>query len=353
MQDLLNNAVYFVNDSVLDPLGFTVFGVHAKPNSKSPLGHFGTGIKYGIAVILREGGTIRIESDNVWYDFYTKEKMFRGTPIQQIRMKKTVPGKKPTYHTMPFTTALGKEWKIWQALRELESNCLDEGGRSFYYAELKDLTDEEFKDVMASKTVITVVHEEFASTYVDNMDTIFPKFHEKELLLETDNVNIYRGESKYLYYRGVRAFELDDESLFTYNFKDGIGLTEDRTLTSAFMAAWEATRAVIQCDHEELLTECITATEETFEHGFNYSVFRGSESREFIKILARHSTIASPYGRSFWSEYSVSSDEPSEREKLITRIEEWLRYPDDDEPDEDLNELMEDILTYLKGSSDD
>ena len=38
---------------LIDLRAFTTFGVNSKPNSKNPIGYFGTGLKYAVAVLAR------------------------------------------------------------------------------------------------------------------------------------------------------------------------------------------------------------------------------------------------------------------------------------------------------------
>lgn len=51
--------VIFRNKGIIDPRSITTFGVSSK-DSESAIGYFGTGLKYAIAILLREGCKIDI-----------------------------------------------------------------------------------------------------------------------------------------------------------------------------------------------------------------------------------------------------------------------------------------------------
>ena len=58
--------------------GFTTFGLNAKPNVKTPIGFFGTGLKYAVAITLRLGGTFYLYIGSGLYEFYISKGEFRG-----------------------------------------------------------------------------------------------------------------------------------------------------------------------------------------------------------------------------------------------------------------------------------
>ena len=114
----MTKTVLFGNPGNINPKMWSVFGVSAKLDQNS-IGEFGSGLKYAIAVLLREGRKITIKSDGETYKFDTKKITERNNEFEQVLCNG---------QEMPYTTHLGKGWELWQAYRELYSNCLDEGG---------------------------------------------------------------------------------------------------------------------------------------------------------------------------------------------------------------------------------
>lgn len=206
--------IYFANPTELDLRLVGTFGVNVKEGD-NPIGYFGTGMKYAIAVILREGGTITIGGTLL----HVQTEEIRGKPFKFVYLGKTGLG---------FTTDLGKNWTLRHAYRELYCNALDEGGRVF----------EDRAIVPAGwRTVIAVSG--LDATHAARFEFILDQRRQK--IAETNILDIYLGKSRQVFYRGIGVLNLRDneQSLFTYNIKDGCTLTEDRTISS-----WEAQHAV-------------------------------------------------------------------------------------------------------------
>ena len=112
------SALYFMNDAHFDPDAMMTFGVSAKSNADA-IGYFGTGFKYAVAIILRLGGQITVESGGEIYTFATTTKTIRNKDFDIVTLNGANAG---------FTTHLGVNWEPWQAFRELWANCMDEQG---------------------------------------------------------------------------------------------------------------------------------------------------------------------------------------------------------------------------------
>ena len=106
----------FSTKGVLDLSVITTFGVNVKPNTDNPIGYFGTGLKYAIAVLLRHGIKITLYTNGQEYQFYTKEKDIRGKEFMVCRYRKTGLLNKFSYHELPFTTEHGKNWELWKSI---------------------------------------------------------------------------------------------------------------------------------------------------------------------------------------------------------------------------------------------
>lgn len=210
--------VVFQNKGVLDARFITSFGVSVKTGD-SPIGYFGTGLKYAIAVLLREGCEIKIYTGQETWQFSIKTSELRGKEFDFIQMTRiSNDGVLFQEVELPFTTELGKNWKMWQAFRELYCNCLDEGGT--IYGENPPY----FVNESATTIVVTggKIDEEYKNRH--------KVFLDREAFVNNEICSIHSGTSDAIYYRGVRACELKHESLFTYNIHNSVDLTEDRTI---------------------------------------------------------------------------------------------------------------------------
>ena len=54
-------TIIFENPGEIDPVAIITFGINVK-ESDHPIGFFGTGLKYALAILLREGQPITIQS---------------------------------------------------------------------------------------------------------------------------------------------------------------------------------------------------------------------------------------------------------------------------------------------------
>jgi hypothetical protein len=238
--------IMFENDGIIPLEAFTTFGINVKVN-ENPIGYFGTGLKYAVAITLRLGGTFQLWRDGVEYEFYVKKEDFRGKEFGTIRMKKRRGlTSRWTYERLPFTTELGKDWEPWMAFRELESNTRDENGRTH----ILDPQDLELADLYGeSKTLIAVTCPEIERVFTDELDTVFMSTSvlKSDHLIDKPFVDIYDRPSKYLFYRGLRVVELPRPSLFTYNLKQA-DLTEDRTLKYYYSVKGRLSQTILTAD---------------------------------------------------------------------------------------------------------
>lgn len=205
------------NPGHLDPMAIQTFGISAK-ETDSPIGYFGTGMKYAIAVTLRLGGTVSILNNGQEITFRVARESFRNKDFDFIDMAITDDAGNDDIVRLPFTTELGKNWEPWQAVREFICNAIDENG----YVLRND------QPAPSTGVLFIVDHAEYDALYEDDFRDIFlsaPANTARKL----GCMEVYDRPSKYVFYRGVRILDLGKPSLRTYNITDGIVLTEDRT----------------------------------------------------------------------------------------------------------------------------
>lgn len=244
---------------------FTIAGLSAKPNSLNPIGKFGTGLKYAIAVLVRMDIKVTVFIGHTEYVFYKTKRQFRGKDYFAIRMKKRSGlMAKWTYHELPFTTEYGKYWELWQVFRELHANTLDEGGETFkvnegYHAPDADHTHFVIED----------------SRYVD-------VFHERDRIFlpdgakvrsDSEAIQVLDRPSKHIYFRGMRIMDLRHEAMFTYNFLEDVDLTEDRTAKYPQLLESRIVGYMQESEDTSFVEKVVAKPkEESFESRLNHSV---------------------------------------------------------------------------------
>ena len=121
--------ILFTNPGELDLRLVSTFGINVKPNTTNPVGYFGTGLKYALAVLAREGCDVVIHIGEKRYHLEAKSDSVRGKNVEFLYL---APGQVEEYAIpLPYTSDLGRNWKLWMAYRELYYNCLDEGGEAY------------------------------------------------------------------------------------------------------------------------------------------------------------------------------------------------------------------------------
>lgn len=285
------SSVIFKTPGLIDIRAFTTFGLNSKPNSVNPFGFFGTGLKYAVAVILREGCTIEVWIGKEKYTFYTATSTFRDKEFMSIRMKRErfnlsgLIGRK-IYNDLPFTTELGKTWELWQAFRELESNTRDEGGSTFASHGDYPIQFE------ADTTLIVVNGDKFVAEY-DQRHKHFLNTQAMRLFDQSPDLEVYEQSSKHVYYRGIRVFDLVKPAAHTYNILKTVQLTEDRTLKYQFELDQIVTKHASRSTNSKFLHNMVTA-KGTIEEDFNWNYIYEAPSQTFKDLLAKLKRRNSP-----------------------------------------------------------
>lgn len=262
--------IIFRNKGSIDPRSITTFGVSSK-GSDTAIGYFGTGLKYAIAILLREGCAIDIFTGGQHLQFGTSEQRIRIDDFTFITMNGD---------PLSFTTELGKNWESWQAVRELWCNCLDEQGEAF--------SSEYFDDIPSEDETVIIVSGRSAIEAWSIRDTIMLS---GQPILQTEHVDIYQGQSQHIYYKGVRVHDLSRPSMFTYNVKSHIELTEDRTMKHAVLAGWYVAKGIATLSDRSFLGKTLVASDQWFEHFLDFgSVTACDDFTGIVRQMARMQT---------------------------------------------------------------
>jgi hypothetical protein len=252
----------FQNEGEIHEDSITTFGVNAKEND-NPIGYFGTGLKYAIAVVLRMGGTISIFKGEKELKFSTKKKIIRGKEFDLVYMNRTKLG---------FTLELGKNWEAWQAFRELYCNALDENGTVGLHPKAQPYR---------GTTTIAITGETFIDQYYNKHKIVL----ESKPIFATTFGEIHLGESQHIYYRGISVYTLEKPSSVTYNILSKQELTEDRTAKNYWDITVLMRRLLLQCTDFNVILKVLTS-KDRFEFDAYYNCLSSCEyaSEEFMQV---------------------------------------------------------------------
>lgn len=264
--------VIFENRGVLDTRAIRTFGVSAK-EKENAIGYFGTGLKYALAILIREGIKVDLMAGGKIYHFEKRDTDFRGTTFESITMNG---------EELPFTTKLGRNWQVWQAFRELYCNALDENGRVYMSDSppIQDGTHDSTHFIVSGPAISEAFH---------NRNKIVLSLPDT-MKIKGDGVEIFSQPSQSLYYRGVRVYDFERPSLFTYNVTDELELTEDRTLKFSSSALSKIPLALSRLTDRSVIRKALTAGEEWAERDFSFlslSFYHEWCSTEFLEVLTK------------------------------------------------------------------
>ena len=214
-------------------------------------------------------------------------------------------------HELPFTTEYGKFWKPWQAFRELEANTRDENGA----------THEWTNEILAgwrgdvNHTFIIVDHPEFYEAWQKRDEVFLPGASSK--ISSTQALEVFAGECQHLYYRGMKVYDLSQESMFTYNILKEIDLTEDRTIKYEFEAKQALGDFVAKSEDRAFVEKIVTAPEDTWEHSVDFAQWqRPKPSKVFQEVVRSKPAGLLPTVQAhhdYW--------EPPRREVVVQHVE--------------------------------
>ena len=293
-------AVVFETPGLIDIRAFTLMGVSAKPNSSNPIGKFGTGLKYAVAVLVRLGAEPIVWIGKDKYTFSKSPGEFRGVTYSGLRMRcDKFQLLRARYTDLPYTTDYGRNWEPWMVFRELESNTRDEAGTTWL-------------DSRQSKVIEGV---EGCTRIIVDLPA-FEKAYEKrgEIFLEGgaqqgEGVQVLEKASDHIYWRGLQVHKPYRPPMMTYNFLNHLDLTEDRTLSAEFYAKRALGQFVVEKADEETITKIVNAPEGVWEHELELPK-EIKPSQAFHNVMQRHQRSA---GASAWNYYSHHDPRPMVR----------------------------------------
>lgn len=265
------DVVVFANAGEVDVKALTVLGASVKEGD-APIGFFGTGFKYALSVILRAGGRVVVYSGLERHTFSARPEVIRGEEFDIVHLDG---------RSLSFTTQLGRNWQMWMAYRELHSNMLDEDGEV-------DVVRGMPREGVAGTTLVCIECDEFLRTYNERHTIVLettpaynvPGYAEAHPSVGADPI-------RHVFYRGMRAMELDKPALYRWNMKRNLTLTEDRVVKDQYYVPAIVVHALWSSTDESLIEEVLTCSSEMWEHGLDFSMANwwGAPGETFLNVV--------------------------------------------------------------------
>lgn len=261
----VNRMLVFRNKGLIPEAAISTMGVNAKLND-NPIGQFGTGLKYAVAIVLRLGGTVTIWRGLKRMDFGLKKQTIRGQEFSIV----TLNGRR-----LGFTNQIGLNWKPWMAYRELASNTHDEQGTVRLAFEEPAPEKGQTLIVVRCKE-LEVAHQERHTIFLDS-----------DPLHVLRGVEVHPGPSSHVFYRGIRVMELPKKARHTYNLTDHVYLTEDRTVLYPTLVPPAIVRGIVTSASLPFLTSVLESEQARnyWEEALPYSSVKDTQpSDQFLDL---------------------------------------------------------------------
>lgn len=223
------------NKGLIEPQALHLVGASTKRNDATKIGQFGSGNKYAMAYLLRNGYELKIFSGTTEILIDTKVESFREQEFNVIYINN---------ERTSITTEMGKDWEFWQALREIYCNAIDESGHSMDFVQTIEPNENETHFYIDTKKDVTEFVSNFDNYFASNKKVLFECAEGRILEKTGTTANVYR--------KGIRCFTTNKNSMFDYDFND-ITIDENRLIKYFWQIDEKVWNLIYRCDNPEVI----------------------------------------------------------------------------------------------------
>ncbi len=281
----MESNLIFSNNGILSLLDLTTMGDSSKRDDNSKTGKYDSGLKYAIAILLRNNIDILIKSGDYEYTFIPELVIDKVTKKEKhlITIKQfSIDYGTSEYHTTGFAVNLGYDWEFWMAIREIYSNCLDENGKY-------SVTSSDWKTHLSfgliEDTHIFIKGDNQLQEIIDNWNAYF--LIEQPLYTSNqEHIKIYENNlpnKEYTIYKnGIKIYS-DPEQQSKYVYDHAVAeIDEMRVIRDVYSTETEISYALKRMNVDEVIKDYIN----TYDSNNKESQFSGGNfSQNWVDII--------------------------------------------------------------------
>lgn len=227
------------NAGIIEPQALHLVGASTKRNDKSKIGQFGSGNKYALAFLLRNNYEVKVYAGEKEITITTQKETFRDQEFNLIY----IDGERTS-----ITIEMGKDWKFWQAIREIYCNALDEGGCSMDFVQDITPVDGETHFYIDTKKDVMEFFSNFDNYFATNKKVLFECEYGRILQKSGDTANVYR--------KGIKCFITNKTSVFDYDFTE-IQIDENRLVKYFWDVEESIWNLLYRCDNKDVILQAL------------------------------------------------------------------------------------------------
>lgn len=231
------------NKGILDPKALSLVGASTKREDEKTIGQFGSGNKFALAYLLRNDYETSIYAGKDEIPVKLIEEKFRDKPFKVLNI---------AGNDTSITTEMGKDWELWQAIREIYCNALDEGEASIELTNKVEPEEDETHFYIKADDEVREFVSNFSSYFSETKRVLFECKYGK--ILEKDH-----EEKACIYRKGVKCFITKKKSAYDYDF-NSIEINESRIVEYNWHIPEKLWKILKQCDDREIILKILKAS---------------------------------------------------------------------------------------------
>ena len=229
------NYLKFSNIGEITEESIVLLGASTKRNDENKIGFFGSGNKFALAYLMRNGYEVSIYGGENQIKVSTIPKKIKDQTFDVI----VVNGKETS-----ITTEFGAKWELWQSMREIYSNSLDEGSGSIEVVNDIEPKKNETHYYIKIRAELIEWFGNFNNYFAENKEVVFENKYGRILKKHDDKAHLYR--------KGISVYKTSRNSIYDYDLNN-IRITEDRIVEYDWEIGERIWGLIYSCTDKDIL----------------------------------------------------------------------------------------------------